>query len=167
LHVCESPLLADDDLLSTSKFVTRSSDSFQNNSPIAFTRSNRQQDLSNVDSGNSVVWLSVRTSHTGLQSIGTSARQHLVDSDDVERVDTDSHVERVLSGSLGDVLVGADSSCFESFRGDLLVFVAYQVSTEGEFVYICLLSSQVEDTDLGVGYCSESRGGVETNKADS
>ena len=47
--------------------------------------------------------------------IGTSARQHLVDTEDVEGVDTDPHVEGILSRGLGDILVGANTSGFEGF----------------------------------------------------
>lgn len=65
-------------------------------------------------------------------------------------------MEGILSGSLCNVLVGANTSSFESFRCNLLVFIADQVSAEGEFVYVGLLSSQVEDTDLWVGDCEGS-----------
>jgi hypothetical protein len=143
--------------LATSKLVARSSDSLENDGSVALTTTNREENLSNVDSSDSVVWLSVGTSHTSLKSIGTGAGQHLVDSDDVERVNTDSHVERVLSCSLGDVLVGANTSGFECFRSDLLVLVADQVGAEGEFVYIGLLSPQVEDADLRVRYYNSDR----------
>ena len=46
--------------------------------------------------------------------IGTSAGQHLVDTEDVEGVDADPQMEGIFSGGLGDVLVGADTSSFES-----------------------------------------------------
>ena len=46
--------------------------------------------------------------------ISTSARQHLVDAEDVEGVNANPEMEGVLSGALGDVLVGADTSGLES-----------------------------------------------------
>jgi hypothetical protein len=46
--------------------------------------------------------------------ISTSTGQHLVDTEDVEGVDTDPHMEGIFSGVLGDVLIGADASSFES-----------------------------------------------------
>ena len=79
--------------------------------------------MTNVYTGDGSVWFSPSTTHTGLQPIGTSARQHLVDTDDVEWVDTDTHVESILSGSLSNVLVCADTSGFEGFRRKLFVFV--------------------------------------------
>lgn len=51
-----------------------------------------------------------RSSHS---PIGSSARQHLVDPENVERVDTDPQVEGILAGCLGDILVGANTSGFK------------------------------------------------------
>jgi hypothetical protein len=88
------------------------------------------------------------------EPIGTSAREGLVASNDVEGVDSDPEVESVLSGSLDDVLVGTDSSSLESLGRDLLVLVGDQVAAEGEVVDRSLLSSEVVDTDLRVGEAS-------------
>lgn len=49
--------------------------------------------------------------------ISSSTAQHLVDTDDVEGVNTDTQVEGVLARSLGDVFVGTDAGGFESFTG--------------------------------------------------
>jgi len=109
VHVGETPLLGDDDLLTTSELVSRSTEGLENNGLVAVTGAHREQNLANVDTGNGVVGLTVSTTHTGLEPIGTSARKHLVDTDDVERVNTDTQVERVLARGLGDVLVGTDT----------------------------------------------------------
>lgn len=78
------------------------------------TSADAHDDLANVDTGNRAVGLAPGTTHTGLQSIGTSARQHLVDTDDVEGVDADAEMETLLSGGLDEVLVGADTGGLES-----------------------------------------------------
>lgn len=109
VHVGETPLLRNDDLLTTSELVSRSAESLEHDSLVAVTRSDREEDLANVDTGNSTVGLTVSTTHTGLEPIGTSARKHLVDTDNVVRVDTHTKVERVLTRGLGNVLVGADT----------------------------------------------------------
>lgn len=83
--------------------------------------------------------------------IGSSAGKHLVDTDDVEGVDADTHVERVLSARLSDVLVGTDTSSFQSFRSDLLVLVAYHVRAEGEIVNRRLLAAKIVDANLLCG----------------
>lgn len=148
VHVGETPLLGDDDLLATSELVSRATKGLENNSLVAVTGSHREKDLANVDTGNSVVGLTVSTTHTGLEPIGTSARKHLVDTDNVEGVDTNTKVERVFTRGLGDVLVGTDTSSLESLRGNLLVFVADKVGAEGEVVDGSLLTAKIVDTDL-------------------
>jgi hypothetical protein len=77
------------------------------------------------------VGLSPSTTHSGLETIGSSARKHLVDADDVVGVDTDTEVERVLSGGLDDVLVGANTGGLEGLRRELLVLVGDEVAAEG------------------------------------
>ena len=109
-----------------------------------------QELYAHVDSGDGTVRLSPSTSHTLLQPIGTGARQHFVDSDDVEGVHSDSHVEGLLSGGLHDVLVGANSGSLESLGRELLVLVGDEVAAEGEVIDGSLLSSEIVDSDLGV-----------------
>ncbi len=53
--------------------------------------------MTNVDTSDGAVWLAPCTSHSSLQSIGTGARQHLVDSDDVVWVGSDSEMETFLA----------------------------------------------------------------------
>jgi len=84
--------------------------------------------LANVDTRHSTIGLAKGTTHTGLQSIGTSARQHLVDADDVVGVGADTEMETFLSGHLDEVLVGTDTGGFERLRGQLLVFVGNEVN---------------------------------------
>ena len=79
------------------------------------TGADAHDDLADVDTGDSAVGLAPGTTHTRLQSIGTSARQHLVDTEDVEGVNTNPQMEGILSRGLGDILVGANTSCFEGF----------------------------------------------------
>jgi hypothetical protein len=69
------------------------------------TSPDTQDDLTNVDTGNSSVWLTPSTTHSSLQSIGTGARQHLVDTDDVVWVSADTEMETFLSGNLDQVPV--------------------------------------------------------------
>jgi len=76
--------------------------------------SDGQNYLADVDTSDRAVRLSPCTTHPGLESISTSARQHLVDADDVERMHADPEVEGILSGRLGDVLVGAYTGSLES-----------------------------------------------------
>jgi hypothetical protein len=84
-----------------------------------------------------------------LQSIGTSARQHLVDTDDVVRVGTDSQVEGILATTgLDHVLVGANTGGFKSLGTQLLVLVGDEVNAEGELIDTSTLAAEIEDSDL-------------------
>jgi hypothetical protein len=67
------------------------------------TGADGENDLTDVDTGDGTVWLTPGTTHTSLQSIGTSARQHLVDTDNVVWVGTDTKVETFLTGNLDEV----------------------------------------------------------------
>ena len=73
--------------------------------------------------------------------IGSSTGQHLVDSDNVERMDPDPQVESLFTSSLDNVLVGTNSSGFESFGRELLVLIRNEMTTEREVVDVGPLSS--------------------------
>jgi hypothetical protein len=147
----EAPVLGDDDLLSARELVLGSSQSLKSQSTVRVTSADAHDDLTNVDTGDGAVGLAPGTTHTGLQSIGTSARQHLVDTDDVEGVGADTQVETLLSGVLDQVLVGADTGGLESLGAQLLILVGDEVDAEREVIDVGALSAQIEDADLGVG----------------
>lgn len=65
--------------------------------------SDAQNDLTNVDTGDGAVGLAESTTHTGLESIGSGARQHLVDTDDMVRVGAYAEMETFLSCDLDEV----------------------------------------------------------------
>jgi hypothetical protein len=114
------------------------------------TSAEAHDDLANVDTGNSAVGLAKGTTHTSLQSIGTGARQHLVDTDNVEGVGADTKVETLLAGVLDEVLVGADTGGLKGLGAQLLILVGDEVDAEREVVDVSLLAAKIEDADLGV-----------------
>jgi len=146
----ETPLLGDDDLLATSELELGTTESLDDDSLVGVLGTDREDDLTNVDTGSGTVGLTPGTTHTGLKTISTGTGQHLVDTQHVEGVKTDTHVEGVLSGGLGDVLVAANATSLKSLGRDLLLLVAQQVDTERELVNTGLLTTQIVDTDLGV-----------------
>lgn len=171
----ESPVLADDDLLATRELVHRSTESLDGSSSVRVSGSDGQKDLADVDTSDRAVGLTPGTSHSGLQSIGTSARQHLVDSDDMVRVGSNSQVKTFLSGNLDkvprtalemdvtkieilNILVGANTGGFKGFGAQLFVFVRHHVHAKRELVDIGTLSSQIENTNLGVRYTTVESG---------
>lgn len=115
------------------------------------TSTDRHDDLADVDTGDSAVGLTPGTTHTSLKSIGTSARQHLVDTDDVVRVDTDTEVETLLTGGLDEVLVGANTGGLKGLRAQLLILVGDHVDAEREVIDGSALAAKIEDANLGVG----------------
>jgi len=147
----EAPLLADDDLLATWELVLSAAKSLDGGWLVSITGSDGQDDLANVHTGDETIWLAESTTHSSLQSIGTSARQHLVDSDDVEWVGADAQVETFLTGDLDHVLVGADTGGFEGLGGELLILVGDKVDACWEVVDGRTLAAEIVDSDLCVG----------------
>jgi hypothetical protein len=177
----EAPVLGDDDLLPARELVLRAAESLEGNGAVweitsvspdiqqlnppklltSVTSADAHDDLTNVDTGDGAVGLAPRTTHTRLQSIGTGARQHLVDADDVVRVSADAQVEAFLAGHLDEVLVGADTRGLEGLGAQLLILVGHQVDAQREVVDGGTLAAEVEDADLGVRYTTvEPRLGV-------
>jgi len=154
----EAPVLGDDDLLATRELVLGAAESLEGGGLVGVLGADGQKNLANVDTGNGAVRLSESTTHTGLETIGTSARQHLVDADDVVRVGADAEMERLLSRGLHHVLVGANTGSLESLGGQLLVLVGDHVDAQGELVDIGLLATEIEDANLGVGHTTVEPG---------
>ena len=113
--------------------------------------SDGDEDGSDIDTGSLTEGLSVSVTHTGLKSISTGAREHLVDADDVPGVNSDSDMEVILTAVDLHVLVGGDTGSLESLRGDLLLLVGDHMDAGGELIPCALLLSSVIHTDLGVG----------------
>lgn len=99
----EAPVLGDDDLLATGELVHGSAESLDGGGTVGITGTDREQDLANVHTSNGAVGLAKGTTHTGLETIGSGARQHLVDTDNVEGVSTDAQVETFFTGNLDEV----------------------------------------------------------------
>jgi hypothetical protein len=163
----EAPVLGDNDLLATGELVLRSAEGLEGEVTVGVTSADAHDDLADVDTGDSAVGLAPGATHTGLQSIGTSARQHLVDADDVEGVGADTQVETLLAAVLDEVLVGADTSGLEGLGAQLLILVGDEVDAEREVVDVGTLATEIEDANLGVGNTTvEARLGVRLKKSE-
>lgn len=108
------------------------------------------QDGADVHAGGSAVGLAPSLSHAGGKSIGASARQLLVDSEDVPRVHSHSHVEGVLASLDCQVFVGSNARGLKGLGGDLLLLSGDQMDTVGELVVGSLLITDVVNSELGV-----------------
>jgi hypothetical protein len=157
----EAPVLGDNDLLATGELVLRAAEGLEGEVLVGVTGTERHENLADVDTGDSAVGLTPGTTHTGLQSIGTSARQHLVDTDDVEGVSADAQVETLLSAVLDHVLVAANTGGLKSLRAQLLILVGDHVNAQREVIDVGTLATEIENANLGVGYTTvEARLGV-------
>lgn len=83
---------------------------------------------------------------------------HLVDSDDVEGMDSHTEMERILTDGLDKVLVGADSSSLHSFGRKLFQFIGDHDDVSWEEEDGRLLRSKIVDSDLGVWDTSTESG---------
>lgn len=59
--------------------------------------------------------------------------------------------EREKRMKTDDVLVGTNTGSLEGLGGQLLILVGNEVNTVGEVVNGSLLTTEIEDTDLGIG----------------
>jgi len=150
----EAELDAAGDGLAAGELELASSEGLLGVGDVGLAAPDRHEDGSDVYSCGSAVGLSVGLSHALLESISSSAREHFVDSDDVPRVDSDSHVEGVLAGLVGHVLVGGNAGRFEGLGGDLFLLSGDQVDAVGELVVDGLLLADVVNSELRVGHSS-------------
>lgn len=150
LEVGETPLLGDDDTLLTSELELGTTETLNHTGNVLLSATNGHKDLTNVDTSGNTDGLTEGTTHTGLETIRTSTGQHLVDTKNVEGVDTHTEMETILTGDLGEVLVGADTSSLKSLRRDHLTLEREDVNSGGELLNGTLLLSDIIDTDAWV-----------------
>jgi len=152
VNVGEAPLAADNDLLAAGELVSGTAQSLLDDRSVAVLASNRHDDLSNVDAGDGAVGLSPGATHTSLETISSSATQHLVDTNDVERMGTHAEMEGILSSGLGHILVRANAGCFEGFTGKLFVLIGNEMAAERKVVDGGALTTEIVDSNLGIRY---------------
>jgi len=110
--VGESVLSGDEDHLASGELELGPSEGFLGSWDVLDAGSDGDEDGSDADAGDLTVSLSESVSHTGLKSIGTGAGEHLVDADNVPRVDSDADMETFLTSSSNHVFVGSNTSGF-------------------------------------------------------
>merc|ERR1719230_330393 len=70
--------------------------------------------------------LAKSSSHSSLESISSSTRQHFVDPKNVEGVHAHPNVELVLAAVLHQILVAADTGGLQGLAGKLLQLIGHQ-----------------------------------------
>lgn len=100
----ETKLAAGVDGLSSRELELGATESLDGVGDVLIEGADRDEDLSNVNAGYETIRLTEGTTHTGLESIGSGAGQHLVDTQNVEGVGAHTQVETILTAHLGEVL---------------------------------------------------------------
>merc|ERR1719305_2123622 len=154
----EAPVVRHVDLLAPRDLALRAAQSLAGSVALILTGSDRQEDLADVHTGNRAVGLAEGTTHPGLETICTSARQHLVDTHDVERVRANAEVEGFLTRQTDHALVRRNTRSLEGFTGHLLVLVRHHVHGQGELIHVVLLLAAIEDADLRVRHTAAEPG---------
>ena len=147
----EAPLFGDDDLLATGELELGTAKRLNSDAEIVIPAPDRKENLSNLDPSNAASGLAVCVPHTSLEPIGTSARKHLVDAEDVEGVRPDAEVEAFLASASHKVLVARNTGSLECLGGDLLTLVRKHVNDGGEHVDTSGLVTDIEDANLRLG----------------
>jgi len=68
----------------------------------------------------------------------------------VEGVHAHPNVELVLAAVLHQILVAADTGGLQGLAGKLLQLIGHQVNGQRELINTSLLTTKVEDSDLGI-----------------
>jgi hypothetical protein len=148
----ETVLTGHEHLLATSELETGAAEGLLGELNILLSGTDGDEGLANVNAGALNVRLTESVTHTLLESISTSAREHLVDADSVPGVGTDANVEAFLT-SLGDhVLVSSDTGGLEGLGGDHFLLLGDEMDAAREIVPLGFLLTTVIDADLGVGH---------------
>jgi len=105
----EAELTGDEDLLTAGELEAGSVHSLLSELQVLGLSTDGHKDLIDGDTGGLDVGLTKSTSHTLLESISTSAGQHLVDTDGVPGVRSDSQMEGILSGVHNHEFVGSNT----------------------------------------------------------
>merc|ERR1712183_67178 len=119
----EAPFLRSEDFLTTRELELSTSQSFNSSWFVVVFATNRHQRLTNIDTSHGSLGFSIGTSHSSLEPISSGTRQHFVDADNVEGMDTHPDVEGIFTSNLGHVLVGTNTSSLQSFSGQLLILI--------------------------------------------
>ena len=154
----ESVFTGDEDLLAARELELGATEGLLSVLDVLPLCADGDQDGANVDTSRLTESLAVSVAHTGLESISTGAREHLVDADDVPRVDSDSNVETFFTCVDLHVLVSSNTGSLEGLGGDLLLLVRDHMDAGGEHIPVALLLSTVVHSDLGIRHTTVEAG---------
>ena len=97
------------DLLAARELELGSSQSLNHMFLVLQLGSDGHDDLANVNPGHCALGLPKGTTHPCLEPVSPSTGQHLVDTDDMERVEPHSDMKAILATTLYHVFVGTNT----------------------------------------------------------
>ena len=112
---CEAPLARGHNLLTPRKLELCTPECLDSLGAVHILRSDGEHDLTDCDSCCSPLDFAKGAAHPSLEAICARAREHLVDTETVKRVQPHAKVELVLASILDHVLVGCNASSFHCF----------------------------------------------------
>ena len=148
----EAELARDVDRLAARELHLRAAEGLHEVALVGSLRAHREEDLADVDARHHAGGLAERTTHTGLQTIRTGTRQHLVDAQHLERVHAHTQMETVLARLLRKVLVRADTRGLQRLAAVVLALQRHQVHAARHVLRRSVLVAKIKDVDLGVGH---------------
>ncbi|CAH9119403.1 unnamed protein product [Cuscuta epithymum] len=113
---------------------------------------NGQKNLFNGNVGTDTLRLAKRPPHSRLEPISPSTRQHLISTENMERVNLNPKVEGIFSCELGHVLVASNSGSLKGLTRDILLLPADQMHAEWELINSLFLHSHIIYPNLWVGH---------------
>jgi len=116
LPLGETPFFGDENLLTAGELELGTTQGLDNLTLVLLLSTHRHDRLPDVNPSNRSLWLTKSSTHSGLKSISTSTRQHLVDSDYVEGMESHTDMESILAAVLHKILVAANAASFQGFR---------------------------------------------------
>lgn len=146
----EPVLVGNVDLLASRKFELGATQSLNSVVHLVILAAHRDQDLSDVHTGSLTVRLTERSTHTSLETICTSATQHLVDTKHVERMRANADMEGLLTTVRDHVFVHSHTGGLQSLHTKLLLLIGHHVDRGWVDVARGLLGTRIEDTDFGI-----------------
>ena len=155
------PLPANNDLLTTRELKLSTTESLLSMLAVAVLASNGKKNLTNGDSCTSSLWLTKSTSHPSLEPISSGTWKHLVNSKNMEGMNSNPQMKRIFPSKFCHVLVTGNTSCFQSFTWNILFLPTHKMNTEGEFINTLLLHSNIINPNLGIrNTATKSRFGI-------
>jgi len=146
----EAPFPADNNLLTTRELELSTTKSLLSMVTMGILATNRQKNLSNSNTSTSTQSFTKSTSHTSLKPISSSTRKHLVNPENMERMNPNPQMKSIFSSRLHHVLVASNTGSFKCFTWHILLLPWHQMDTEWKLINTLPLHTNIVDPDFWI-----------------